>query len=172
MSRNTGHLQHRGLRNDLSSYHSHHISQLPATTTDPPTTRFLARLQPNNTTYRPSYPHRHNAASNLRTLPSPPPPGAAARLDSPPAPIPASADITAPRRLRWQSVPTAAAATTRSRAVGGAQCVWAVRQLHQRPSRTDRLAVWPDSVQAGAGVHRAERTSSHTLKAICTVVSY
>ncbi len=109
----------------------------------------------------PSICPKHATAGDLRTLPSAAPPGAAARLDRPAAQIPASADITTPRRLRWQPVPAttaaAAAAAARRWCARRSQRVRAIRQLHERPGGATRIAVRPDRISAGTGIHRAER---------------
>ena len=95
---------------------------------------------------------KHAAAGDIRTLPSVAPPGAAARLDRPPAQIPASADITTPRRLRWQPVPATTAAAA-GRCARRPQRVRAIRQLHERPGGATRIAVWSNRIPAGTGIH-------------------
>ena len=95
---------------------------------------------------------KHAAAGDLRTLPSVAPPGAAARLNRPPAQIPASADITTPRRLRWQPVPATTAAAA-GRCARRPQRVRAIRQLHERPGGATRIAVWSNRIPAGTGIH-------------------
>ena len=95
---------------------------------------------------------KHAAAGDVRTLPSAAPPGAAARLNRPPAQIPASADITTPRRLRWQPVPATTAAAA-GRCARRPQRVRAIRQLHERPGGATRIAVWSNRIPAGTGIH-------------------